>query len=84
MINYFAILRLSFVRDNQMPRENCETVLEAAHLELFEKRKIVKIGQVVAILVHPEVFRFYSETEREPPCGATESAYIYALYFQKS
>ena len=40
-----------------------KTVLESAHLELFEKRKILKIGQVVVILVHCEVLWFYSETE---------------------
>ena len=40
-----------------------KTVLAMRQPELFEKRKLLKIGQVVAILVHPEVFRFYSETE---------------------
>ena len=40
-----------------------KTVLESAHLELFEKRKILKIGQVVVILVHCEVLVLYSDTE---------------------
>ena len=40
-----------------------KTVLEMAQPELFEKRKILKIGQVVVILVHFEVDQFYSVTE---------------------
>ena len=40
-----------------------KTVLALREPELFERRKILKIGQVVAILVHFELVAFYSETE---------------------
>ena len=40
-----------------------KTVLAMRQPELFEKRKILKIGQVVVILVHFEVESFYSVTE---------------------
>ena len=42
---------------------NRKTVLEMLEPELFGKRKILKIGQVVVILVHFEVTPFYSMTE---------------------
>ena len=40
-----------------------KTVLAMRQPELFEKRKILKIGQVVAILVHFADHLFYSVTE---------------------
>ena len=40
-----------------------KTVLAMRHPELFEKRKILKIGQVVAILVHFADHPLYSVTE---------------------
>ena len=40
-----------------------KTVLEMTKPEFFEKRKILKIGQVVVILVHFELDPFYSVNE---------------------
>ena len=41
-----------------------KTVLAMRQPELFEKRKILKIGQVVAILVHFADHSLYSVTEK--------------------
>ena len=39
MINYFAILRLSFLRDNQMSRENFENCFRIRTPGTFRKKK---------------------------------------------
>ena len=39
MINYFAILRLNFLRDNQTSSENLENCFKTATTRTFRKKK---------------------------------------------
>ena len=61
MINYFAILRLNFLRDNQTSYENLENCFRNGTTRAFRKKQILKIGQVVLILVHFEVGSFWTQ-----------------------